>query len=253
MWSAVRGEETTQHATMAATSPAQVSSCEASSSSSSRQTILRIKRKRNQDPIDALIIQQNERRQKRRSIVLPDAGPSTSDADPTADAKASSRGVFRLAETVSLASFSNPTEAQRLHSRITALAGKGRSRPSVPSKLSQSLYLPATESLLASDDPKEEDDLSRSTASLGASGRSTPLNRATDRIKALASDQIDRQKDRQSRGRSSTPTGMRYRVIQKDAARSLHRSGSSASLRKGQGHVAPIQPWQVEARPPEIR
>lgn len=246
------------HSTMAgtdaATTSAEVSSRDASPSGSApaspgKQMILRIKRKRNQDPIDALIIQQNERRQKRRSIVLPDAGPS--EASPDAD-NAASRGVFRLAETVSLDSFSNPIEARRLHQRITALTGKELSKPSVPSKLSQSLSLPAIAPLLSQQEPDAEEALTRSTASLGASGRSTPSTRATDRIKALASDQIDREKDRQLRGRSSTPTGMRFKVVQKDA-KGLRRSGSSASLRRLRSNVAPIKPWQVAQRPPEIR
>lgn len=226
-----------------------VSPSGSSAASPSKQMILRIKRKRNQDPIDALIIQQNERRQKRRSIVLPEL---ESDSDVAAPATAASRGVFRLAETVSLDSFSNPIEARRLHQRITALTGKDLSKPTVPSKLSQSHSLPAIAPLLSQKEQDAEEALARSTASLGASGRSTPSSRATDRVKALASDQIDREKDRQLRGRSSTPTGMRFKVVQKDI-KGLRRSGSSASLRRHRGNVAPPVPWQVAQRPPEIR
>ncbi|PWZ00618.1 hypothetical protein BCV70DRAFT_174907 [Testicularia cyperi] len=250
------------------------------------QMILRIKRKRNQDPVDALIIQQNERRQKRRSMVLPDPDSTATDTSTSNDVdqesdRTGSRGLFRLAETVSLASFQDPVAAKRLHQRISALSG-GRgssdsssavavtSKPAISSKLSQSVSLPALSSSLEKDQskdlparsslhPKTEertDELFSSPAlSTSASGRSTPSTRTIDRVKALASAHVGREREKQLRPRSSTPTGMRFKVIQKEQAYSsgLRRTGSSSSLRRMRSSAGPVKPWQVPARPPEIR
>ncbi|CCF53544.1 hypothetical protein NDA11_000289 [Ustilago hordei] len=249
------------------------------------QMILRIKRKRNQDPVDALIIQQNQRRNKRRSMVLPNDSREENETCKNADAswEASEaankqRGVFRLAETVSLESFSDPVAARELHQRISALSrggssGSGPSRkPLHPSKLSQSVssanmgqtaqhsHRPEVSSSTGNvqdsnllPTSRAHRSLGNSVSSLNASGEPWQPATPAQRIKALASEQIDRDKERRSR--SSTPVGMRFKVISKDqtGGKGLRRTGSSASLRKMRSSTAPSRPWHTAARPPEIR
>ncbi|KAJ9478289.1 Iwr1 domain-containing protein [Pseudozyma hubeiensis] len=236
------------------------------------QMILRIKRKRNQDPVDALIIQQNERRNKRRSMVLPDES-ADSDASTSKDADTAERqrGVFRLAETVSLQSFSDPVAARKLHQRISALSRSitpgPSTKPLTPSKLAQSVSSPALSqasvglqqaSSQSNDDESTVPSTSRAHRSLGNSVASlnaeVPASATpASRLKALASEQIDRDKDRRSR--SSTPLGIRFKVIAKDhaAGKGLRRSGSSASLRKMRTNAASSRPWHTPAGPPVIR
>lgn len=233
------------------------------------QMILRIKRKRNQDPVDALIIQQNERRNKRRSMILPndaagqDAESSQSGNKEGADRPGNQRGVFRLAETVSLGSFSDPVAARKLHQRISALSRGNPAGPSTkplhPSKLAQSVSSPSlsqaghgiqplgASSSVIDQEERGHRSLSNSVSSLDAS--TAPASR----LKALASDQIDRDKDRRSR--SGTPVGIRFKVISRDhvGGKGLRRSGSSASLRKMRTSVEPTRPWHTPAGPPVIR
>ncbi|EST07606.1 Transcription factor Iwr1 [Kalmanozyma brasiliensis GHG001] len=234
------------------------------------QMILRIKRKRNQDPVDALIIQQNERRSKRRSIVLPNdgadeqGGSSQGAASDATNAASKQRGVFRLAETVSLGSFSDPVAARKLHQRISALSRASPAGPSTkplqPSKLAQSVSSPSLQGLRPLDASTKDTDQTRAHRSLGNSVSSLSastegLSSATpaSRIKALASEQIDRDKDRRSR--SGTPVGIRFKVIAKEHAggKGLRRSGSSASLRKMRSTAEPNRPWHTPAGPPVIR
>lgn len=232
--------------------------------------ILRIKRKRNQDPVDALIIQQNERRSKRRSMVLPneaaneESSSSQDAASDATDAASKQRGVFRLAETVSLGSFSDPVAARKLHQRISALSRGSPAGPSTkplqPSELAQSLSSPSLQGLRPLEASTKDHDQARAHRSLGnsvssLSASTEALSSATpaSRIKALASDQIDRDKDRRSR--SGTPVGIRFKVISKEHAggKGLRRSGSSASLRKMRTAAEPRDPWHTPAGPPVIR
>ncbi|SPO23134.1 uncharacterized protein UTRI_01812 [Ustilago trichophora] len=244
------------------------------------QMILRIKRKRNQDPVDALIIAQNERRNKRRSMIFPSDDVDDSDASKqdtasdSADAASKQRGVFRLAETVSLQSFSDPVAARKLHQRISALSRGGVAGPSTkplhPSKLAQSVSSPSlsqtAQGLPESQASPEDDDkeaalstsrahrsLGNSVASLNASTEASPSPTPAQRLKALASEQIDRDKDRRSR--SSTPLGIRFKVVSKEQAggKGLRRTGSSASLRKLRSSAGPSRPWHTPAGPPVIR
>jgi len=242
--------------------------------------ILRIKRKRNQDPVDALIIQQNERKNKRRSMVFPNAStdkdgmPKTDSAPSSADADGKQRGVFRLAETVSLQSFSDPIAARKLHQRISALSRGGTpgtsTKPVHPSKLAQSISSPSLSRIAAGQQQSKGSladgitdtspqpstlranrSLGSSVSSLNASADASPSATPAQRIKALASEHIDRER----RSRSSTPIGIRFKVISKDQAggKGLRRSGSSASLRKMRSSAGPSRPWHTPAGPPEIR
>ncbi|SPO24821.1 uncharacterized protein UTRI_01812_B [Ustilago trichophora] len=244
------------------------------------QMILRIKRKRNQDPVDALIIAQNERRNKRRSMVFPNEGADDTDASKqdtasdSADAAGKQRGVFRLAETVSLQSFSDPVAARKLHQRISALSRGGAAGPSTkplhPSKLAQSVSSPSLSQTAQGlpeaegspdDDGKQETlsasrahrSLGNSVSSLNASTEASPSATPAQRLKALASEQIDRDKDRRSR--SSTPVGIRFKVVSREqaGAKGLRRTGSSASLRKLRSSSGPSRPWHTPAGPPVIR
>lgn len=242
--------------------------------------ILRIKRKRNQDPVDALIIAQNERRNKRRSMVFPneaaqdkDASEQASTSDTTEPA-AKQRGVFRLAETVSLQSFSDPIAARKLHQRISALSrgmpAAQSTKPLHPSKLAQSVSSPSlsltaqgsqpTESSTVQDTndapldpPRGHRSLTNSVSSLNASAEASPSATPAQRLKALASEQIDRDKDRRSR--SSTPVGIRFKVVSREqqGSKGLRRTGSSASLRKTRSSTGPSRPWHTPAGPPVIR
>lgn len=243
--------------------------------------ILRIKRKRNQDPVDALIIHQNERRHKRRSMVIPSADEDengTSNQDSPRDvaaARKKQRGVFRLAETVSLQSFSDPVAARKLHERISALSRGSPAGPSTkpmrPSKLAQSMSSPslskaalqAEQKEATSTDDEGQDEgllttrghrsLGNSISSLNQSAEASPLATPAQRVKALASEHIDR--ERANRSRSGTPVGMRFKVISKDHAggKGLRRTGSSASLRKMRSSAGSSRPWQTPAAPPVIR
>lgn len=242
--------------------------------------ILRIKRKRNQDPVDALIIQQNQRRTKRRSMVFPspsaddDASSGQAGTSDAAEAAGQQRGVFRLAETVSLQSFSDPDAARKLHQRISALSRGNVAGPSTkplnPSKLSQSVSSPSlsqtafsmqqleappkdTHANAGTSASRAHRSLASSVSSLNASNEASPAATPAPRLKALASEQIDRDKDRRSR--SSTPVGIRFKVISRDhaAGKGLRRSGSSASLRKIRSDIASSRPWHTPAGPPVIR
>ncbi|KAI9259034.1 hypothetical protein BY458DRAFT_517551 [Sporodiniella umbellata] len=87
-------------------------------------TILRIKRKRTEEPLDALLVQQEleEKRLKKTNDnkgVLKISGTAL----PT---------VFRLAETVEEKSFSDLVEAKKLKDRIARRIHPGTSRPQTP-------------------------------------------------------------------------------------------------------------------------
>ncbi|GAA5985500.1 hypothetical protein JCM10908_007000 [Rhodotorula pacifica] len=83
-------------------------------------SILRIKRKRTQQPtpLDALVIEQLEPSTKRRKATTNTRTSLDSSAPPSMPAPAASRGVFKFAETVSLDSFSTPTKTRSLRDRI---------------------------------------------------------------------------------------------------------------------------------------
>ncbi|SNX83251.1 uncharacterized protein MEPE_01957 [Melanopsichium pennsylvanicum] len=253
--------------------------------------ILRIKRKRNQDPVDALIIAQNERKNKRRSIVFPNqihdksssSNQTLSRNNVDKQQQQQQRGVFRLAETVSLESFSDPIAARKLHQRISALTrgfAPSTNKALNPSKLAQSVSSASlTHTALQSQQAQASCKLSNNdnrelpayrslTSSLDCLTPSTDgYASATpeQRLKVLASQQIDRDKHRRSR--SNTPVGMRFKVISKEiqcGAKGLRRSGSCASLRKSRNcgvsasceasdSEGPSKPWHTPPGPPVIR
>ncbi|CAO3620548.1 unnamed protein product [Mucor hiemalis] len=87
-------------------------------------TILRIKRKRTEEPLDALLVHQNEKRIKKNTEKLNSSALEISaTALPT---------LFRLAETVEEKSFSNLDEARKLKDRISRRIQPGTSRPQTP-------------------------------------------------------------------------------------------------------------------------
>ncbi|KAI9025803.1 hypothetical protein CLU79DRAFT_743155 [Phycomyces nitens] len=87
-------------------------------------TILRIKRKRTEEPLDALFVQQDKDKRPRRE--------SNAKNDPKLTLPASALPtLFRLAETVEEKSFSSLTEAQKLKNRISRRIQPG-SRPMTP-------------------------------------------------------------------------------------------------------------------------
>ncbi|KAI7891301.1 uncharacterized protein EV154DRAFT_508596 [Mucor mucedo] len=93
-------------------------------------TILRIKRKRNEEPLDALLVhQENEKRSKKNSEKLKNSVLKVSAAAlPT---------LFRLAETVEQKSFSDLNEAKKLKDRISRRIQPGSSRPQTPTTLEE--------------------------------------------------------------------------------------------------------------------
>ncbi|GAA5871563.1 hypothetical protein JCM3774_006298 [Rhodotorula dairenensis] len=109
-------------------------------------SILRIKRKRTQQPtpLDALVIEQLEPSTKRRKAATPATEPSATTH--------SSRGVFKFAETVPLDSFSTPTKTRSLRDRIQSFLSHpppGLARASSSSSL-RSASLAAANSASAS-------------------------------------------------------------------------------------------------------
>ncbi|KAN0063209.1 hypothetical protein ACQY0O_004373 [Thecaphora frezii] len=239
-------------------------------------TILRIKRKRGQDPVEALVIQQAEHRAKRRSNAHSLAQPRSASAalggpqdhqlsaqeQDAASRPEPSRGVFRLAETVSIDSFSDPAAARLLHDRITALSRskRGEQNPqtlpiarlptahtpsSVPSRSQRSSASPAPPSGIATDP------LHRSLESLhgprDAASASAPPS-------ATVPDGADRDRERSIKQKSSVASSLRFKVVRKEPLGQLRHSGSTGSLRrklKSAGVTG--RPWQEARRPPQIR
>ncbi|KAF1805975.1 hypothetical protein V8B55DRAFT_1486866 [Mucor lusitanicus] len=90
-------------------------------------TILRIKRKRTEEPLDALLVhQENEKRIKKNN----DSQKSILNVSATAPP-----AFFRLAETVEQKSFSNLDEAKKLKDRISRRIQPGVSRPQTPTSI----------------------------------------------------------------------------------------------------------------------
>ncbi|EPQ28888.1 uncharacterized protein PFL1_03689 [Pseudozyma flocculosa PF-1] len=247
-------------------------------------TILRIKRKRGQDPVEALVIQQAERRAKRRSNLhsanpsrspsaaprpLRSGAPSDAEDDQAARPEAS-RGVFRLAETVSLESFSDPAAARLLHDRITALSRAGRDANTLPiaplpAARQPASELPRSQRSSASPAPPSgtvSDPLHRSLASLDSSrdGLASPaaltaLDGAPRQTPAGASSDVARKEDdRGIKQKSSMASSMRFKVVRKEPLGQLRHAGSTGSLRrKLKGVGAASRPWQDSRHPPQIR
>ncbi|KAM3584265.1 hypothetical protein VKS41_003089 [Umbelopsis sp. WA50703] len=93
-------------------------------------TILRIKRKRNEEPLEALLVQQEAERQNSRGQRK--MRKNTESKGDEEEAKNVLPKLFRLAETVNEQSFRNVIEARKLKERITRRIQPG-SRPSTPS------------------------------------------------------------------------------------------------------------------------
>ncbi|CEG65326.1 hypothetical protein RMATCC62417_02129 [Rhizopus microsporus] len=92
-------------------------------------TILRIKRKRTEEPLEALLLQQqNEEKRLKRSNEDTSVLKVSATALPT---------IFRLAETVEEASFSNLDEARKLKDRISRRIQPGLSRPQTPTSIEE--------------------------------------------------------------------------------------------------------------------
>ncbi|KAG1171289.1 hypothetical protein G6F70_007312 [Rhizopus microsporus] len=92
-------------------------------------TILRIKRKRTEEPLEALLLQQqNEEKRLKRSNEDTGVLKVSATALPT---------IFRLAETVEEASFSNLDEARKLKDRISRRIQPGLSRPQTPTPIEE--------------------------------------------------------------------------------------------------------------------
>ncbi|CEJ03777.1 hypothetical protein RMCBS344292_17754 [Rhizopus microsporus] len=92
-------------------------------------TILRIKRKRTEEPLEALLLQQqNEEKRLKRSNEDTSVLKVSATALPT---------IFRLAETVEEASFSNLDEARKLKDRISRRIQPGLSRPQTPTPIEE--------------------------------------------------------------------------------------------------------------------
>ncbi|KAI9487707.1 MAG: hypothetical protein EXX96DRAFT_554330 [Benjaminiella poitrasii] len=99
----------------------------ATNDKSSQITILRIKRKRTEEPLDALFVhQENEKRIKKNNDIKNSVLKVSATALPT---------LFRLAETVEQKSFSNLDEAKKLKDRISRRIQPGTSRPQTPTSL----------------------------------------------------------------------------------------------------------------------
>ncbi|KAI9286697.1 hypothetical protein BC943DRAFT_228785 [Umbelopsis sp. AD052] len=94
-------------------------------SSEPQLTILRIKRKRNEEPLEALLVQQEAERQNNRGQRKIRKNIETNDKVPVVPR------LFRLAETVGEQSFKNINEARKLKERISRRIQPG-SRPMTP-------------------------------------------------------------------------------------------------------------------------
>ncbi|KAF9581620.1 solute carrier 7, member 6 opposite strand [Lunasporangiospora selenospora] len=90
-------------------------------------TILRIKRRRNEEPLDALVLQaQAEKLSGKRQRVTSE-GSSTTEASKDTDQQ-STVTVFRLATTVNETSFKDPAQSTQLRDRITRLTESSSSQ-----------------------------------------------------------------------------------------------------------------------------
>ncbi|KAG0167231.1 solute carrier 7, member 6 opposite strand [Apophysomyces sp. BC1034] len=113
---------------MQSTQPVKGKSDEANGSS--QLTILRIKRKRNEEPLDALLVHQDQERHAEKRSRKDNNTKQSSQSIPTVSATNLPK-LFRLAETVEENSFKNIAEAQKLKERITRRIQPG-SRPRTP-------------------------------------------------------------------------------------------------------------------------
>ncbi|CAO3666612.1 unnamed protein product [Umbelopsis ramanniana] len=98
-------------------------------SSEPQLTILRIKRKRNEEPLEALLVQQEAERQNNRGHQRK-IRKNTETNDKDGEVPVVPR-LFRLAETVGEQSFKNINEARKLKERISRRIQPG-SRPMTP-------------------------------------------------------------------------------------------------------------------------
>ncbi|KAF9355233.1 hypothetical protein BGX34_010576 [Mortierella sp. NVP85] len=93
-------------------------------------TILRIKRKRNEEPLDTLVVQENEsaatKKQKKLNDGLHD--PALRQVEDITVTKPQP-AVFRLATTVNTESFKDPVHSIQLREKITHLTETSRPRP----------------------------------------------------------------------------------------------------------------------------
>ncbi|RIB04836.1 hypothetical protein C2G38_2221311 [Gigaspora rosea] len=91
-------------------------------------TIVRLKRKRNAEPLDALVVQQQLVKKPKRQGSLPKDMKATEEQKINEDS--SLPFVFRFAETVDEISFNDSTKSQQLKDRITKLINrKDKVRP----------------------------------------------------------------------------------------------------------------------------
>ncbi|KAG0231737.1 hypothetical protein BGX31_005372 [Mortierella sp. GBA43] len=100
------------------------------SKANSTLTILRIKRKRNEEPLDTLVVQENETSTTKKQKKL-ENDPQRNNAIKPADntgAKKPTAAVFRLATTVNTESFKDPTHSIRLREKIAHLTEAPRPR-----------------------------------------------------------------------------------------------------------------------------
>ncbi|KAI8878079.1 hypothetical protein K501DRAFT_288072 [Backusella circina FSU 941] len=97
----------------------------------SQLTILRIKRKRTDEPLEALLVQENEKKAKLNSKDIYKKAAAEAAASSSATLSQVPT-MFRLAETVEKKSFSNLDEAQKLRERIRTRIHPGSSRSQTP-------------------------------------------------------------------------------------------------------------------------
>ena len=168
--------------------------------------------------------------------------------------------MFRLAETVSLDSFSDPAAARLLHQRITALSQLNRSEgtasrlvsplPSSKASTRSGSESPVLKPGTLSAPPGRVSEASSATR-VGSFSRSHSSQIGSSRS-SIGADTIDASREHSSPRKPSTAANLRFRVIQKDSPGRLRHSGSTGSLRRKLRNEV-YKPWNSPRRPPEIR
>jgi hypothetical protein len=100
-----------------------------SSEGKAKHAIIRIKRKRNEAPMDTLLVEETERRQSKKSNSLVDAlaGLSTEDGGVKAPL-AKSRYIFKKLGTITAGQATDPEQSKRIASNIRRRVGAKRQR-----------------------------------------------------------------------------------------------------------------------------
>ncbi|KAG0230039.1 hypothetical protein BGW41_002627 [Actinomortierella wolfii] len=246
--------QTTSSASQPSSAPGTEATAKANSSTTTQldahggqYTILRIKRKRNEEPLDMLVVQEllSSSGKKVKTLddqadnevnntlagaqTLPKTVPSADSASSSATSTAASPAIFRFAATVNEASFKDPAQSIQLRDRITQIQND-------PSSASPSPSSSRPRSRLGVDRPDRR-------SIIGGSGGSASGGALTPTPSSQARGELA--------GKMQSEAKMaRYRVVQKNRT-SLIMSDSAKSEASSSSSSRASTAWKQG--PPEVK